>query len=175
MKNTSLLDCKNILREDKDYNIEKNILPSEVQIIDRLLTRDADMVSVYEEIHGLGLIEKQLILRGILNVGAFWNPQAAKDFRVDRKKLEDVNYKIGETAAQLAELLEAREYLHNHSGFSSDTHYCVLNALENAAEGNYLYSSYVKEKIAKLRGQYDSKYWPGVENFVLELSYDAIN
>ena len=59
------------------------------------------------------------------------------------------------------------------SGFSSDTHYHVCGVIETASQQNYLFQSYVQEKLGVLRGQFDLKYWPTLGEFLQEIASDA--
>lgn len=43
--------CENILIDEKRYNTERGILPSEDAVIDRLLTRSLDLKQAYGELH----------------------------------------------------------------------------------------------------------------------------
>src|SRR5690606_35093500 len=43
--------CENILIDDKTYNVEHNILPSENAIIDRLLARRLELNEAYGELY----------------------------------------------------------------------------------------------------------------------------
>lgn len=70
-------------------------------------------------------------------------------------------------------LLERRSDLHNTSGFSSDTHYHVCDVLEAASQHNYLFTSYIQDRLNALRGQFDLKYWPSLSEFVQVLALDA--
>lgn len=93
--------------------------------------------------------------------------------RSTRSELADVNQQIATRAAELAELLERRSELHNCSGFSSNTHYHVCDVIEAASESNYLFNSWVKDRLAALSGQFDLKYWPSLRQFVDVIASDA--
>lgn len=73
----------------------------------------------------------------------------------------------------MATLLEQRTDLHNTSGFSTETHYHAIDVIEAASRGNYLFQSYVQEKLDALRSQFDLKYWPSLGDFMRELASDA--
>jgi len=168
--------CENLLLESKRYNIEHHILPSENAVVDRLLRRGIELRDAYEELH-----EKlhahpqalQVFLGLVLSTAAFWNPNKMQEARAARSDLANVNQQIARNAAELALLLEQRSDLHDTSGFSSDTHYHVCNVIEAASQHNYLFRSYVQEKLGALHGQFDLKYWPSLGEFVQELATDA--
>lgn len=168
-------ECKELLQEKKKDYIDKNIWPSDVRIIDRLLSRDAEMRSVYLELGKLTKLQKTMILREVLSVAASWNPQKAINYRAERERLTEINQKIGKTARQLSELIAMRDKLHNESGFTSDTHYSIVDVLDVAARNNNLYAFDAMDELIQLRGRFDLKYWPLIENVVQELSNNAIN
>lgn len=45
--------------------------------------------------------------------------------------------------------------------------------IEASSRQNYLFKSYVQEKLAAIRGQFDLKYWPSLSDFLQELASDA--
>jgi len=168
--------CEHLLLEGKRYNIEHHILPSENAVADRLLGRGIELKDAYEELHGkLHAYPPALevFLGLVLSTAAFWNPEKIQEARAGRNDLASVNQQIAEMATELAMLLERRSNLHDTSGFSSDTHYDVCGVIEAAARNNYHFKSYVRQKLAALRGQFDLKYWPSLGEVMHELSFDA--
>ncbi|RQU89498.1 MULTISPECIES: hypothetical protein [Burkholderia] len=168
--------CENILIEGKQYNIEHKILPSENAVADRLLSRSLELKEAYEELH-----EKlhkhppalKVFLDLLLSTAAFWSPEKITKARSERDDLAHINQQIAKKAAELAELLQRRSDLHNTSGFSSSTHYHVCDVIEAAGEKNYLFQSYVKERLDALTGQFDLKYWPSLGDFIQVIASDA--
>lgn len=168
--------CENLLLEGKRYNNEHHILPSENAEADRLLARGLELQDAYEELH-----EKlhahppalQAFLGLVLSTAAFWNPEKIQEARAARCDLATVNQKLARKSAELATLLEQRSDLHNTSGFSSDANYHVCHVIEAASRHNYLFRSYVQEKLAALHGQFDLKYWPSMSEFLQELASNA--
>jgi len=168
--------CENLLLEGKRYNIEHHILRSENAVADRLLARGVELKDAYDELHGKLHAHPpalQVFLGLVLSTAAFWNPQKMQKARTARNDLANVNQQIARKAAELAELLDHRSDLHNTSGFSSETHYHVGDVIEAASRNNYLFQSYVQEKLDALRGQFDLKYWPSLGDFMRELASDA--
>ena len=80
---------------------------------------------------------------------------------------------IARTADELADLLEHRTHLHNHSEFSSETYYHPIDLVEAAAKGNGLYASFLKDKLDALRYQFDLKYWPSLSTMTGAMAVDA--
>ncbi|MFZ6686880.1 hypothetical protein ACO0K0_03925 [Undibacterium sp. SXout11W] len=168
--------CETLLQEEKRYNFEHHILPSENAIADRLLRRGIELRDAYEELYDKLHTHQsalKIFLGLVLNTAAFWNPEKALEARAVRSDLANVNQQIARKAEELATLLEQRSDLHNTSGFSSDTHYHVCGVIEAASQHNYLFQSYVQEKLKDLRRQFDLKYWPSLSECLQELASDA--
>ncbi len=173
---TPLQFCEQFLLADKTYNIEHCIWHSENEISDRLLARGTELRDAYEEIHRKlhaypHAVETMLGL--VLSSAAHWDPTKLQEARMHRADLERTNKEIERKACELADLLDHRASLQNTSGFSCDTHYHVCNAIESASMGNYLFQSYVKEKLDAMCGQFDLKYWPSLAEVVREIGNDA--
>lgn len=168
--------CEDILRADRAGNIEKDMLPSENKIIDRLLGRRLELVEAYGEIHAklharpYGI---ETLLGSVITVAAFWNPEAVAEARGARERLEEVNDEIAERAADLAGLLEERSELSNTSGFASDTHAHIVDVIDMASNENNHYKLYLKPQLRPLMGQFDFKYWPSLAEIVRAVGQDA--
>ena len=168
--------CENILIDDKTYNVEHNILPSENTIIDRLLARRLELNEAYAELYDKLQPHPRALpvfLGLLLSTAAFWAPENIARTRAQRDTLVDTNQQIAQKAEELAQLLEHRSNLHNTSGFSSDTHYHVCDVIEDAAKDHHLFNAYVRERLNTVRNQFEWKYWPTVEQFVRALGRDA--
>lgn len=177
MKDTSKI-FKAILNEHIDFNTKNECHKSETAICRRLLTRETELVDAYNELSiKLNYCEFSLkvFIDGLLGAAAVWNPAKMADARQKRDRLEEVNQKIADTAFALAKLLQERSSLNNHSGFASETHYHILMVIEEAARSNAHFELYIKSEIKALRGQFDFKYWPPIEDIVRVLALDAKN
>lgn len=168
--------CETILKEGKRYNIEHQILPSENAVTDRLLARGVELkdayVELYEKLHPYPRA-LEVFLGLLLSTAAFWSPEKTAMARDARAELDMVNRKIALRADELAQLLLRRTELNSTSGFTSSTHYHVCEVIESAAEQNYLFNQWVKERLDSLRAQFDLKYWPSLEQFIRALAADA--
>lgn len=168
--------CEEILLRDKSYNLEHNILPSENTVIDRLLERRLELIGAYAEIHeklhtrSHGL---ETILGVVVNAAAFWNPDRVSESRDARNRLKVVNSEIAAKAAELAELLDERSDLHNHSRFSSNTHYHIAEVIEAASPDNGHFLFYLKDELLALRHRFDFKYWPSLADVSRVVAQDA--
>lgn len=168
--------CEDILREDIRYNTEIDILPSEVEIANRLLARPEELLDAYEELHSklrYNPIGLKVFFNILLSAAAVWSPERMAEARAQRDRLARVNKQIARKAMELAGLLRERSDLHNHSGFVSETHYHVLEVMQEAARGNPRFGMYVSDALRSLRGQFDLKYWPSLPDFVAVLGVDA--
>jgi hypothetical protein len=80
-------------------------------------------------------------------------------------------------AEDLAQLLARRDEIKETSGFSCETFYHALDAVELAAdsEGNHLFEWHVKEGLDALKDQYDMKYWPPLSAVIEAIGENARN
>jgi hypothetical protein len=169
-------ECESVLLAAKRYNIEHDILPSEIAITDRLLARKNELKDAFEELHvKLGTRPRALhgFLDLLLGTTALWNPEKIRLSRTLRSELTNVNQQIAARAAELSHLLARRSDLQNTSSFASGTHHHVCDVIEAASEGNRLFKSHVHPKLDALTAQYDLKYWPTLSAFAREISEDA--
>lgn len=171
-----IVACRDILLAEKALNEEHGIWSSVNAVIERMLERELELHQTYAEIQAkLGDYPQapRVFLDRVLTVAALWSPEQAAAMRTDLKRLRVVNAEIATRARQLADLLREREALHNETGFSSDTHYHVCEVIDQAAESNHLFKSWVRDELRTLRGRYDLKYWPRIADFVDVLAVDA--
>ena len=76
--------CESLLVEEKRYNAEHHLLPSESAVADRLLGRGLEMTPVYEELHSKLHQHPQALrtfLGLVLTAAAFWNPEEIVEAR----------------------------------------------------------------------------------------------
>lgn len=168
--------CEALLKSDRHDKIEKSILPSEVEVINRLLERGLELEDAYVELHrklGNHPPALKMFFDILQSAAAFWSPDANEESRKGKTRLIAVNREIVDAAAALAVLLNERTELKNHSGFSCDTLYHPVEAIHAAAERNYNYERWVKEKLAAISGQFDLKYWPSLSELVQAIADDA--
>lgn len=168
--------CEKILLEEKAYNVEHRILPSEIAIVDRMLANSVGLDEAYEELYAK-LHNRPRALHAVLSVvlrtAAHWSPEDIEAARAARSDLDDVNRQIAQQAAELADLLRQRTDLGNTSGFSSDTYHHICDVMEAASERNGLFSAYLREPLDAFRYRFDLKYWPSLDSIVAELASDA--
>ncbi|QGZ31152.1 hypothetical protein [Stutzerimonas stutzeri] len=172
----AVAECESVLRADLTYNKEHGIWPSTNRVIERMLGMRNDLgkayQDLYEQLHSHHrALESFFDMLVFLPVG--WSPEKAIKARKDRDELISVNSQIASLATQLGGLLSRRSDIQETSGFSSETHYHVLDVLKDAAEHNHHFSLYVEDDLVGLHNQYDLKYWPTLSDFAEALAADA--
>jgi hypothetical protein len=167
--------CERVLLDDIRYNEEHSILARRNSVARRLLGRRVELVEAYTDLVTRLRYERPIavVLDQILVAATYWNKDETTKMRLARADLEQVNRRISRTADELADLLEQRTHLHNHSEFSSETYYHPIDLMEVAAKGNGLYGSFLKDKLDALRYQFDLKYWPSLSTMTRALAADA--
>ena len=152
---------ESILKEIRTNNVKHQILPSENKVIDRLLEYPVEMQSLYDELSDkLSECQKRNLWGAILGAATFWNPEASKVLREEKKKLFKLKKDIAECADSLAAMIKARRDICETSGIIAyqDCHF--LHWVNRAARDNHYYQGYVKEDLDALNGRFDLKYWP---------------
>jgi hypothetical protein len=168
--------CEDILRKERQDNLDGGIWPSINIVIDRMLERELELKTVYVELYSkLHSIHFGIstFMDSILGVAALWHPQAISEQRASRERLVEVNKLIVDRANQLAHLIQERDAISNNSGFSADYHYHIAKVMEEASEGDALYNHWLKEPMNELRMQFGLKYWPKIYDIVRVLAFDA--
>ena len=168
--------CETALRSELAYNGDHEILASENAIIERLLARRSELADAYVEIFDrLGARHYGIpkLLGVVVTTAALWNPDQVAQSCTARDRLLKVNELIALRASELAQLLRERSELHDHSGFSGNTHYHICRLIEDGASGNYYFKSWVKKGLGALRGDFDLKYWPRIHEVIAALGRDA--
>lgn len=170
--------CENVLREDYQYNVEHEIWPSINRWIEGMLGRTTELADTYVELHG-ALAEEPRALKSFFDVLASavysWSPEKIKEAREDREELTELNVRIAKASELLSELLARRTEVKEMYSFSCDTYYHIMDVVEDASEGNGLFRSHVKKKLASLTFQYDLKYWPSITKVVAQIGVNAAN
>lgn len=167
--------CERVLLDDIRYNEEHSILARRNSVARRLLGRRLELVEAYTDLVTRLRYERPIavVLDQVLVAATYWNKDETAKMRLARADLEQVNRRIARTADELANLLEQRTHFHNHSEFSSETHYHPIDLMEVAAKGNGLYGSFLKDKLDALRYRFDLKYWPSLSAMTRAMAADA--
>lgn len=172
----AVLQSETLLRTMMEDLRARRIWPNVCSIIAGMLKRRIELADVYDEVHAaLASTPRAFYIfwDAFVHAADGWNPEKNRAARQARNELVEINSRISELADQMAALLDRREYLHNHSGFSSDTQYHIMDIVHEASEHNYHYESYVKEEVERLQYQYHPKYWPTLSEVVQAIGTDA--
>lgn len=175
-KPVHVLACEDALKAERAYNIDHDILPSEVKIVDRLLARSDQLIDAYEDIyiklhrHPQAL---QVFLGVVVNAAAFWNPEKMAKARESRREQEQLQDAIARQARLLAQLLERQSTLNDTSHFISDSHYHIVDVIVEAAHSNGHFRGYVKQPLELLAERFDPKYWPSLAEILNALAANA--
>ncbi|HCL3451294.1 TPA: hypothetical protein N2A62_006140, partial [Pseudomonas aeruginosa] len=168
--------CERVLREEYQHYAEHGILRSTNRFIETLLGRTHELAGAYIEL-GEGLAAEPRVLKSFFEIYTAaiqsWSPQKIKQAREDRDELTELNMRIAKASETLSELLSRRTEVKERSGFTCDTYYHIMDVVEGASEGNGLFGSCLKEKLAGLTYQYDLKYWPTIGKVVEQIGIDA--
>jgi len=167
--------CEALIREDRQYNIDNQLLPRDVAAAERLLARQAELAPAYAELYRVLRGNRNALMvcfRLLFDVHGEWNPQKAKQARQDRDELGGVNRQIASQAEKLAELLRRRSELHNQSGFSDETVTHIVEVIDRAGAGNGHYRSFLREPLTSLH-RFDGKYWPNLADCLDVIGQDA--
>lgn len=171
----ALKACEDILREDKQYNIEHSILPGRNRIIDVMLSRRDELRDAYADIHQAfngNAIGLQVFFDALLCCVDCWNPKAVAKSRNGRAELIALNQTIARAASTLADLLDQSTDLQEHSGFIADVDYDIMRTLTKAGETNSWFKYTVKDEL-EMFNRYDGKYWPSMSDFIRVISDEA--
>lgn len=169
--------CEAHLKDQIRYDLEHKILPSEISVAKRMLASGAALQRFYGEIFPAlnydGITWKHA-LHCALYVGTFWTLEDIGERRAGRKKLEQLNEEISQTASQLSDLLDRRAKLYEQSGFGAETHYAIYDVIDAASEDNGHYQNYLKGPLHQLR-RFDLKYWPSLADCIRVIGTDALH
>lgn len=182
-------DVLRYLNDELEYRKEKEVLPSEQAVINRLLERHEEMRPVYEWMLKNLYIKKwdinkyqwQVLLDVLINTAAFSSPDKMKkkrDALYDaRQTLVDISDKAEELASLMDKYIDMRERycLTCPAGFSDPLD--LLNSTATVGpSGNlncFQYRSMVKDKIDDLRYRFDTRYYPSVSEMLEYISAAA--
>lgn len=168
--------CERHLQEHVQSCREERILPSEVDVAERLLNRSDELAEVYGEVYaGLSRdgVAYKVLLASVVSAAAFWEPRRLEAARDDRQRLVALNAGIAESAAALADLLQQRDDLHNRTSFHSGTLYHPRDMIDQASRDNGHYRTFLRAPLEALSGRFDLKYWPSLAACVRSIGDDA--
>lgn len=155
--------CESVLIEIKEGYEQKNILISEVKVIQEILISGDQLNDAYLDLSQSTDCQRKVIncfFDCLLYVAAFRNPKKAKSARDARNKLAQINEQISTLCNQLASLIDEKSDIQNYSGFSDNSCSDIIELMNDASKNNGHYQSFVREDLLALRKNFDLKYWP---------------
>lgn len=170
-------DAEAFLREEMADNIEHGIrLYSANPIIERLLKAPALMTSVYVELFE-GERDKwdcEELLRQLVYLAAYWNPDETKKVRDQVSRAERLNKDIAQRARELADLMRRRN--DGCQDVSTPYDHSPVELIVQAAQRSNdlhksgLFKSWVEDGLTLLRTRFDGKYWPTTDELLNALA-----
>lgn len=133
-------------------------------LIERLLSRENEMQSVWQNIARQALTWQQCycLLEQIILAGRFSRTDIVSRLKADYHQLEELNRTISKTAAELAEMILARDAILNRNAFTLKRTTHIVELMGMAEDNEGLYRSYLHETLDGLTCRYEGKYWPGL-------------
>ncbi|EKK3986587.1 hypothetical protein ACKTG8_004183 [Cronobacter sakazakii] len=161
------VDVLDTLKRFRDDALNAQILKSAWPVIERLIGREDEMRSVWNEIARYGLSWQQchLLIEQIVFAGVHGRNEAVMQLKADYSQLANLNKDIVLIAKQLAAKLDAREHILNRNSFTLDNTVHIVELIDDAAAGNSRYRSCVREPLLCL-GNYELKYWPSLQSIL---------
>lgn len=170
--------------ETANYMLHENLRKHRIEengeraaaVIDRMLDRYDELKKPSQELVkqlGSDQVAMKTFIRVFIHTATHHTPEYFRDQRDRRDELKEVNSAIAELAFKLSTLLKRRTYLHETSGFTSNTSFHIVDFIERASQHNGHFRSILKNKLTLLRGQHDLKYWPNISEILSQIGSDA--
>lgn len=177
MNSKEIIDA--YLIAERADRLNKKILASEIQVINHLLENSLGMTSAYDEILSktppgflfVGSVKEawQLVIETIISTAAFDSPSKSSAKRDALRRVEELSDEIARKAWELAEMLRKKSQYCDKYGIRGPSDYHPLDVLELASasdEQQYRFKFYVAPRLARVRAEFDLKYWPRTADFV---------
>lgn len=161
-------DVLDTLKAYRDDLHEKSLRKSYWPLLDRLISREAEMTAVWNDIARQELTPEQCwtLLEQIFFSGAYGTELEHARLKADHARLSRLNADISGRAAELAAMLEERESILNRNSFYLEHTTDIVRLIDAATGGNGHYRSFLQKPLAALRCQYDGKYWPSLQQLL---------
>lgn len=165
--------CENFTRSELKDLREKNAWGSWQVVMERVLARTDDMARVYQEITSHREVRAsetcasfRLILEIIWASGKLFDPDSVSHKKEVATRLSDLHDEIIGLSAELSKKLRQQRCLTESEDFSREHYLDCMSLLNRAGRGNGHYTGWLQGHLESLDGQFDSKYWPSVEEIV---------
>lgn len=158
----------NTLKAYRDDLHEDKLRKPHWPLLDRLISREMEMMPVWENIARQRLSWQQCytLLEQIFFAGAYGTKERNSRLKADYRRLTELNEKIAAQAATLSVLLTEQDQILNRNAFLLERTTHIVDLIEAASEQNGHYGSFLREPLDALRSQYDGKYWPSFEKIL---------
>lgn len=153
------------------------VWPTTWPVFENLIDRHDEIAPVYREIASLNITRQRLwlLLEQFVQTGSFGTEERYAELRADHQELTMLNEDISIMSIRLAEMLERRSSLLNHSGhFYCERMHSLTDFIDDAGEGNGHYQLYLKPELQPLK-RYDLKYWPGIADILRSLGMEDVS
>lgn len=169
------VDVLDTLKRFRDDALNAQILKSAWPVIERLIDREDEMRSVWNDIARYGLSRQQChsLIEQIVFAGVHGRNEAVLQLKADYSQLANLNKDIVLIAKQLAAKLDAREHILNRNSFTLDNTVHIVELIDDAAAGNSRYRSCVREPLRCL-GNHELKYWPSLQDILRTIAGEAL-
>jgi len=164
------------LRQKIAYNTENRIAPSESALANRMLNRGLELKGLYVEAYEATTVdlERHIFLNCCaLDIGLCWTEADGRQAREDKKRLSELNAEIAKRADELADLMQRRTAINERGSFLTNHTIHILDVLDEAGQSNGLFRHSLHEPLDQLRGRFDFKYWPKLDEIVRAIGVDA--
>ncbi|WP_418157248.1 hypothetical protein RA290_22580 (plasmid) [Pantoea agglomerans] len=171
MKFTPALTAADVLETLKSYREdlrENELRKPHWPVLERLISRETEMSSVWEDIAQHKLTGEQCwsMLEQIFFAGAYGTGEQHRSLKADYSRLADLNEDIAVKAAVLCRMLTEREDILNRNAFYIEHTTHLVDLIDAASTRNGHYSSFLREKLHDLSCQFDGKYWPSLQQLL---------
>ncbi|MCG6490227.1 hypothetical protein K6U37_14920 [Vibrio parahaemolyticus] len=161
-------DVLNIFKAYRDDLHTKKLRKQYWPLLDRLISREMEMMPVWDNIaqQQLSWEQCQTLLEQIFFAGAYGSKKCNDQLKSDYRRLTYLSEKIAEQAAGLSELMAEQGQILNRNAFSLERTTHIVDFIDAASGQNGHYSLYLREPLDALRCQFDSKYWPSLKQIL---------
>ncbi|WP_282497940.1 hypothetical protein [Pantoea stewartii] len=171
MKFTPARTAAEVLGTLKEYRDElrKNELRKRSwPVLDRLISRDTEMRTVWEDIARHELTGQQCwnVLEQIFFAGAYGTGEQHRRLKADHSRLTALNKDIAVKAAELGQMLTERDEILNRNAFHIEYTGHLVDLIDAASARNEHSTSFLREELHALTCQFDGKYWPSLQQLL---------
>lgn len=168
-------DVLNTLKGYRDELRNQSLRKPHWPLLERLISRKAEMGHVWENIarQGLSCQQCQTLLEQVFFAGAYGTDEQNTRLKSDYRRLVELNVNIASKAEELAAMLTEREDIHNRNAFSLEHTTHLVDLIDAASEQNGHYRSFLQEPLDGLRSRFNCKYWPSLQQLLQVAAHET--